>query len=65
MAEGKVLIGRKAICKYIGVSKNLFYPLINEGLPAQKGVGGWRAHAEVLDDYFKKILQPPRGSVKT
>lgn len=61
MAEGKVLIGRKAICAYLGVGKNLFYPLVEEGMPVKKGIGGWRSHSMLLDEYFMGLIRDSAG----
>jgi len=54
MAQSKVLIGRKAICNYLDISKNTFYALIEAGLPAAKRAGTWVSHADVLEEYFRK-----------
>lgn len=53
---GKILIGKDAICKYLEVSKNIFYKLLAEGMPVSKGVGGWRSHTDILDEYFKGVI---------
>lgn len=55
MAQSKVLVGRKAICNYLDISKNTFYTLIKAGLPAAKQAGTWVSHVDVLEEYFRKI----------
>jgi hypothetical protein len=62
MAECKVLIGRRAICEFLGIKLRLFYALIDEGAPITKGAGGWRSHKELLEQYFKQTIQGEKKS---
>lgn len=55
--ESKLLIGRKAICNYLRIGNRLFYELVAEGAPISKGVGGWRSHGELLEEYFKREIK--------
>ena len=53
-----ILIGESRICEYIGISSgNLFRDLLRKGLPARQINGRWYAHAENIDDYFKRITR--------
>jgi len=60
----KVLIGTKAVCDYLAISRPTMYKLIEEGAPIRKGVGGWWSHADLLDEYFKRQLQNEKTDVK-
>lgn len=55
--ECNILIGRKAICEYLGIGRRLFYMLVKEGAPIVKAAGGWRSHKDLLDEYFKKTIK--------
>lgn len=42
-----------AIAKYLGVSRNKFYSLVQIGLPAVVIDGKWCAHADNLEAFFR------------
>jgi hypothetical protein len=42
-----------AIAKYLGVSRNKFYNLVEMGLPAVVIDGKWCAHVDNLEAFFK------------
>jgi hypothetical protein len=53
-----ILIGETAICDYIGISKGtLFRALLKKGLPARQINSRWYAHAENIDDFFRKFTK--------
>ena len=54
MPQSRVLIGRKAICNYLNISKNTFYDLVAAGLPAAKKAGTWISHMDALEEYFRE-----------
>jgi hypothetical protein len=43
----------ESISKYLGVSRNKFYNLVQMGLPAVVIDGKWCAHADNLEAFFK------------
>jgi len=49
----KILWGRDAICDALQVSKEGFYKLLQEGLPARKRAGRWAAHVDDLEAFFR------------
>lgn len=57
MTDSRVLFGAKAICAHLGVGKNVFYQLVGEGMPVCRGAGGWQAHADILDEYFRSRIE--------
>lgn len=53
-----ILINEAAICEYIGItSGKLFRELLRKGLPARQINGRWYAHAENIDDFFKRFTK--------
>jgi len=50
--ERNALIGIKEITLYLNCSKNLFYKLVECGLPVYKLAGTWCAHKKQLDEFF-------------
>ena len=52
MGGSKTLIGREKICKFLEISKERFYRLVEEGLPVKKTGIGWVGNKDLLDDYF-------------
>ena len=52
------LIGRKAICNYLQISKTTFYDLVECGLPVRK-LGRlrdrWIGHCDELDRWFAEV----------
>ena len=54
----KILIGRKAICVYLQISKNLFYKLVRAGMPANNATGCWVSYTDHLDQFFREISRP-------
>ena len=55
MERSSTLFSRKEICEFLGVGKHTFYRLVKEeGLPARKGPGGWRADKAVLDAHMRQ-----------
>ncbi len=51
-----------SLCDYLQIGNKVFYELIREGAPIKKGPGGWWSHIELLDEYFKRLInkKPPR-----
>ena len=53
-----ILIGRKAICNYLKISKGTFYEFVDAGLPVKK-IGKkrirWIAHCDQLNDWGKEV----------
>jgi hypothetical protein len=43
----------ESIAKYLGISRNKFYILVEMGLPAVVIDGRWCAHADNLETFFK------------
>lgn len=72
-ASKKLLIGAKAIAKYLTISKPTFYKFVREGislsdgkrirLPATVIDKVWYAHADNLDDFFKVITLSPAREI--
>ncbi|NLT24633.1 MAG: hypothetical protein GXX82_16445 [Syntrophorhabdus sp.] len=68
-ASKKLLIGAKAIARYLTISKPTFYEFVREGvilpdgrrirLPATVIKKVWYAHADNLDEFFKVITLSP------
>jgi len=56
MRASKSLIGRDRICAFLEIDKNVFYQLVQEGLPVVKRGGRWIGHEEVLDEYFRSVV---------
>lgn len=54
-ASDKILLSKGEIMKYLKCSQAKLEQLIREGLPVKKIAGGFAAHVENLDVYFKKI----------
>lgn len=54
---GKTIFGVKNIIRYLEVSKDTYYKLVEEWLPVKRGPGGVRAHTDLLDSYFKEDIQ--------
>jgi len=52
----------ESIAKYLGVSRNKFYNLIEMGLPVIVIDGRWCAHADNLEAFFK--LGTAKGTKK-
>ena len=53
----KILRTKTEIMGYLRISsEDIFYRLIQEGMPCAVIDGRWYAHTENLDDYFKHIL---------
>ena len=48
-----ILWTAEAIAKYLGVSRNKFYNLVEIGLPAVVIDGKWCAHTDNLETFFK------------
>ena len=62
----KILWTIDNICDYLDISRPLFYRLVERGLPAVILEGKWCAHAENLDEYFRKgTKNPPRDKSDT
>lgn len=53
MTSDKILIGKKSIMQYIGVSHSMLNRLVNHGLPARNENNKWYAHTDNLDKWFK------------
>jgi hypothetical protein len=52
----KILIGRDAIIKYIGMGdKRQYYELVKLGLPVIKVSGTLYAHADNIENWFQSI----------
>jgi hypothetical protein len=49
----KVLSTRERVCQYLGISKEVFYALVDEGLPVVKRAGQWFAHVDDIEGYFR------------
>jgi len=53
-----ILIGRKAICNFLKISKNGFYEFVEAGMPVKK-IGKkrkrWVGHCEEIESWGKKI----------
>jgi len=56
----KILIGRKVICDFLKVGKNVFYKLEEEGMPVVKRGGQWVAHKDRLNEYFYQATRLDR-----
>jgi len=53
--SSKVLFGREAILRYLGINKNAFYKWVDRGMPASKeGQREWVSHQDALDQFFFK-----------
>ena len=58
-------MGADAIMKFIAkadgspISRNTLANLINKGLPAVQINGTWYAHADNIDDWFRRIPMKP------
>lgn len=56
MKSDKILIGKDAIMDYIRISSvELFKEWVEAGLPAVLKKRRWYAHADNIDEYFRKI----------
>ena len=53
--KSKILIGCDAIMAYIGVSRPLFKEFVEKGMPARLINNRWYAHADNLDEFFKRL----------
>lgn len=53
MAESKALIGRKAICDYLGIGKQKFYSLVKDDMPVRMVGGYWTGHKDELNGFFR------------
>lgn len=47
------LMGRDAICRWLGISKNTFYRLLKQGLPASLRGGTWIANTSEINDWSR------------
>jgi len=55
MTRSKALIGRKAICDFLGISHNTFYKLVDEGMPVMRRAGRtWTGHADDIEEFFRR-----------
>ncbi len=55
MSERKILTSKKEILEYLGITEYKFYRMVEQGLIAATVIDGrWYAHADNLDEYFKK-----------
>lgn len=54
--ECKILIGQKIICDHLKIGKAIFYQLVDEGAPIIKTESGWKAHVDLLDEYYRKTI---------
>lgn len=54
--ECKILIGTKAICEHLHISRPSMYKLIKSGAPIIQREGGWTSHVELLEKYFKEQI---------
>ena len=58
----KILIGRNKICEHLEIGKDVFYSLVDEGLPArQLKSGRWVAHIGVIEAWFAEFTQAGAG----
>ena len=53
----KLLIGMEAITGYLKISRPLFERFIKNGMPVLRIESRWYAHADNLDDFFKRITR--------
>lgn len=59
--SNKILVGKNEICRYCGVSVNVWSVLIGHRLPfpARKILGVWRAHADNIDEWWRVATMSP------
>ena len=54
------LFGIKGICQYLnGCSKEMFYALVEMGMPVTKKNGRIFAHAENIEKFFRDMTDKP------
>jgi len=59
--ESKILIGKKDIMDFIQIkSDQLFINFVKKGLPAIVIESRWYAHADNIEEYFKRITKKKR-----
>ena len=60
MKSKNIIWGINDICEYTGIGKRVFYRLVRHGFPVAVIEGKWCAHAENLEDFFRRgTLKPP------
>jgi len=57
MKSASILIGKVEIAEYLKVSDGKLNLLIKAGLPVKKIGGGWCAHTEVIEEFFKEATK--------
>ena len=60
MEDRKILIGSKAICMHLGISRTTLHRLMKAGLPVRNVNNCLCAHTDRLDEFFKVLI--PSGS---
>ena len=50
----KILKGAESIAAYIGCGRQKFYDFVADGLPAAVMDGTWYAHADNIEEYFRR-----------
>lgn len=53
MIQRRILLGRKEICQFLGISPGRFYRLLEAGLPVKKRAGQWSVHMEDIENFFR------------
>jgi hypothetical protein len=52
--SSKILKGVDSIITYIGCGRQFFYDLVELGLPAAVIGGTWYAHADNIEEFFRR-----------
>lgn len=56
MDNEKILIGSRAICEHLGISRTTLHRLIKAGLPVKNVNNCLCAHVDRLDEFFRVIV---------
>jgi hypothetical protein len=64
MNQGKILIGRKAIMAYLGISRKTYLKYVMMGLPVLHVDGHCHAHTDNINTFFLEMTKE-QGKIST
>lgn len=53
----RLLVGRQEILDYLGIGRQAFGDFLRLGMPAAVYHGKWYAHADNLDEFFRRVTR--------